>query len=149
MTEQINIQTIILLGVVVIGVWEFAKKIMEMLSAFGKQHDRAKKWDEMSVKIDEMSKETDKIREKIVIEFNNRLDEMNEDFNERIDTINNKIDENHTDTEAKIQELNSRMFILTKSVSAVLDGLKQLNCNGQVTKAKEELDAFLMERAYD
>ena len=149
MTEQINIQTIILLGVVVIGVWEFAKKIMEMLSAFGKQHDRAKRWDEMSVKIDEMSKETDKIREKIVIEFNNRLDEMNEDFNERIDTINNKIDENHTDTEAKIQELNSRMFILTKSVSAVLDGLKQLNCNGQVTKAKEELDAFLMERAYD
>ena len=149
MTEQINIQTIILLGVVVIGVWEFAKKIMEMLSAFGKQHDRAKKWDEMSVKIDEMSKETDKIREKIVVEFNQRLDEINDDFNERIDTINNKIDENHTDTEAKIQELNSRMFILTKSVSAVLDGLKQLNCNGQVTKAKEELDAFLMERAYD
>ena len=32
MVEQINIQTIILLGVVVIGVWEFAKKIMEMLS---------------------------------------------------------------------------------------------------------------------
>ena len=148
MTEQINIQTIILLGVVVIGVWEFAKKIMEMLSAFGKQHDRAKKCDEMSFKIDEMSKETDKIREKIVIEFNQRLDEMNEDFNERIDTINNKIDENHTDTEAKIQELNTRMLILTRSVSAVLDGLKQQGCNGQVTKAKEELDAFLMERAY-
>ena len=149
MTEQINIQTIILLGVVVIGVWEFAKKIMEMLSAFGKQHDRAKKWDNMSVQIEEMSKETDKVREEIVCKFNKRLDEMNEDFNERIDVINNKIDENHTDTEAKIQELNSRMFILTKSVSAVLDGLKQLNCNGQVTKAKEELDAFLMERAYD
>ena len=149
MVEQINIQTIILLGVVVIGVWEFAKKIMEMLSAFGKQHDRAKKWDDMSVKIEEMSKETDKIREKIVVEFNQRLDVINDDFNERIDVINNKIDENHCDTEAKIQELNSRMFILTKSVSAVLDGLKQLNCNGQVTKAKEELDAFLMERAYD
>lgn len=149
MVEQINIQTIILLGVVVIGVWEFAKKIMEMLSAFGKQHDRAKKWDEMSVKIDEMSKETDKIREKIVIEFNQRLDEMNDDFNERIDTINEKIDENHTDTESKIQELNARMLILTRSVSAVLDGLKQQGCNGQVTKAKEELDAFLMERAYD
>ena len=41
------------------------------------------------------------------------------------------------------------MFILTKSVNAVLDGLLQLKCNGQVTKAKEELDAFLMERAYD
>ena len=149
MVEQINIQTIILLGVVVIGVWEFAKKIMEILTAFGKQHDRAKKWDEMSVKIDEMSAETDKVREEIVIKFNQRLDEMNEEFNDRIESVNNKIDENHTDTEAKIQELNSRMFILTKSVSAVLDGLKQLNCNGQVTKAKEELDAFLMERAYD
>ena len=149
MTEQINIQTIILLGVVVIGVWEFAKKIMEMLSAFGKQHDRAKKWDEMSVKIDEMSKDTEKVREKIVVEFNQRLDEINDDFNERIDVINNKIDENHCDTEAKIQELNSRMLILTKSVSAVLDGLKQQGCNGQVTKAKEELDNFLMTRAYD
>ena len=149
MVEQINIQTIILLGVVVIGVWEFAKKIMEMLSAFGKQHDRAKKWDEMSVKIEEMSKETDKVREEIVTRFNHRLDEMNEDFNERIDVINNKIDENHCDTESKIQELNARMLILTRSVSAVLDGLKQQGCNGQVTKAKEELDAFLMERAYD
>lgn len=149
MVEQINIQTIILLGVVVIGVWEFAKKIMEMLSAFGKQHDRAKKWDEMSVKIEEMSKETDKVREEIVTKFNQRLDEINDDFNERIDTINEKIDENHTDTESKIQELNARMLILTRSVSAVLDGLKQQGCNGQVTKAKEELDAFLMERAYD
>lgn len=149
MAEQINVQTIILLGIVVIGVWEFAKKIMEMLSAFGKQHDRAKKWDEMSVKIEEMSQETDKIREKIVLEFNHRLDEMNEDFNERIDGINNKIDENHTDTEAKIQELNSRMLILTKSLSAVLDGLKQQGCNGQVTMAKKELDDFLMSRAYD
>ena len=149
MTEQINIQTIILLGVVVIGVWEFAKKIMEMLTAFGKQHDRAKKWDEMSVKIEEMSKETDKVREEIVTKFNQRLDEINDDFNERIDTVNEKIDENHTDTESKIQELNARMLILTRSVSAVLDGLKQQGCNGQVTKAKEELDAFLMERAYD
>ena len=149
MVEQINIQTIILLGVVVIGVWEFAKKIMEMLSAFGKQHDRAKKWDEMSVKIEEMSKETDKVREEIVTKFNHRLDEINEDFNERIDVINSKIDENHCDTESKIQELNARMLILTRSVSAVLDGLKQQGCNGQVTKAKEELDAFLMERAYD
>ena len=149
MTEQINIQTIILLGVVVIGVWEFAKKIMEMLTAFVKQHDRAKKWDEMSVKIEEMSKETDKVREEIVTKFNQRLDEINDDFNERIDTVNEKIDENHTDTESKIQELNARMLILTRSVSAVLDGLKQQGCNGQVTKAKEELDAFLMERAYD
>lgn len=149
MTEQINVQTIILLGVVIIGVWEFAKKIMEMLNAFGKQHDRAKKWDEMSVKIEEMSKETDRIRESIVTQFNGRLDEMNSNINERIDEIDNKIDEIHTDEEAKIQEINARMLIVTKSVSAILDGLKQLNCNGQVTKAKEELDAFLMEKAYD
>lgn len=149
MAEQINIQTIILLGVVIIGVWEFVKKIIEMLNAFGKQHDRAKKWDEMSIKIDDMSKETDKIREKIVVEFNQRLDEITNEFNEHINTINYKIVENHTDTEAKIQELNSRMLILTRSISAVLDGLKQQGCNGQVTKAKEELDAFLMERAYE
>lgn len=149
MVEQINIQTIILLGVVVIGVWEFVKKIIEMLNAFGKQHDRAKKWDEMSIKIDDMSKETDKIREKIVVEFNQRLDEITDEFNEHINTINHKIVENHIDTEAKIQELNSRMLILTRSISAVLDGLKQQGCNGQVTKAKEELDAFLMERAYE
>ena len=138
MTEQINVQTLILLGVVLIGLWEFIKKIMEILTAFGKQHDRARKWDEMSVKIEEMSKETDKVRESIVHQFNGRLDE-----------VDSKIDSNYCNTEAKIQELNSRLLILTKSVSAVLDGLKQLNCNGQVTKAKEELDDFLMKSAYD
>ena len=149
MVENINMHTIILLGVVVIGVWEFIKKIMEMFGTFAKQHDRAKKWDEMSVKIEEMSKETDKSRGEIVNQFNHRLDEMNTNINNRIDNLDNKIDENYTDTEAKIQELNSRMLILTKSVSAVLDGLKQQGCNGQVTKAKEELDEFLMTRAYD
>ena len=76
----------------------------------------------------------------------NKIKKIDENIYEK---VNEKIDENHTDTESKIQELNARMLILTRSVSAVLDGLKQQGCNGQVTKAKEELDAFLMERAYD
>ena len=131
MVEQINIQTIILLGVVVIGIWEFAKKVMEMLKVVTTQHDRAKKWDEATEYIT-------KSREEIIQRYDEKLAELE-----------HKIDTNHCDTETKVQEIKTEMYILTKSVSAILDGLKQQGCNGQVTKAKEELDTFLMERAYD
>ena len=131
MVEQINMQTIILLGVVVIGIWEFIKKGMEMIKTITTQHDRVKKWDEAAEYIS-------KSREEIVKRYDEKLAELEI-----------KIDENHCDTEAKVQELKAEMFILTKSVNAVLDGLIQQGCNGHVTAAKKELDEFLMTRAYD
>ncbi len=60
-----------------------------------------------------------------------------------------KIDSNHADTEAKIQQTQEDLYILTECMSAVLDGLKQLNCNGKVTEAKQTLDAYLIKRAYE
>ena len=70
-------------------------------------------------------------------------------FDERLDEVDRKIDDVHTDEEAKIQELRADVLILTKCMAAVLDGLKQLNCNGRVSEAKQDLDEFLMNRAYD
>ena len=57
-----------------------------------------------------------------------------------------KIDANHTDTEAKVQELKAEVLMLTKSMSAVMDGLIQQGCNGPVTAAKKNLDEFLMSK---
>lgn len=37
-------------------------------------------------------------------------------------------------------------IILLKSTVAILDGLIQMNCNGPVTKAKVELQAYLFKR---
>ena len=131
MIEQVNFQTIILIGFVLMGLWGFYTKVMDMIKRITDRHDREKRWDNMD---DKLSHE----REEIIKRYDSRLLELE-----------NKIDENHIDTESKIQELKAEMYILTRSISAVLDGLKQQGCNGQVTLAKKELDDFLMERAYD
>lgn len=49
------------------------------------------------------------------------------------------------DTNATRDEL----CILTYAVSAVLDGLKQLNCNGEVSKAHEALIKHLNKQAHE
>lgn len=139
------IQALITSAGVIMGVWGFVKVLKQMKQDSDKEHERRMSWDKAAKVIEEKADIWDKgladvydEREKIVKQFNNRLDE-----------VDNKIDENHTDEEAKIQELRAEMLMLTKCMSAVLDGLKQLNCNGAVSEAKKNLDEFLMNRAYD
>lgn len=130
---------------VIIIIWEVYKHFKAMKKESDEEHARRMGWDNAAKVIAEKEDKWDdafmgiyREREDIVKRFDKRLDEV--DF---------KIDEIHTDEEAKIQELRTEMLILTKCMSAVLDGLKQLNCNGQVTEAKKNLDEFLMSRAYD
>lgn len=113
---------------VVIVVWKGFEELGKMGKAITDRHDRERKWDETAREIKEE-------REKIVERYDEKLEELEE-----------KIVENHCDTEAKIQELRTELLILTKCMSAVLDGLKQLNCNGAVTEAKKTLDEFLVSR---
>lgn len=142
LVEQLNIQTIIMFGLIIMGVWSFCTKIMEITKHITARHDREKKWDAMAESITKEREAIAKEREIIVERYDSRLSDLKTELEQ-------KIDENYCNSEAKTQELKAEMYILTKSVSAVLDGLKQLNCNGQVTTAKKELDDFLMTRAYD
>lgn len=131
MIEVITINDLIKVAVIIMSIWGFVKIIMEIVKAVTSRHDREQKWDEMA---DSISKE----REVFVARYDERLAEM-----ER------KIDENHTDTEAKLQQIRAEQYMLTMCMQAVLDGLIQLKCNGNVTKAKHDLDEYIVKQAYD
>ena len=127
----ITLQALIQCAVIIGALWGGYKVIMEIVDAINKRHDKEVAWDKAKEDIE-------KGRKEIVERYDKKLAE-----------IEQTITDNHSDTEAKIQELKADMYILTRSVLAILDGLKQQGCNGAVTKAKEELDQFLMDKAYD
>ena len=128
---QISLQALIQCAVIIGAVWGFYKIIMEIVEAIVKRHDKEEAWSKATADLEKTRKDiTDK-------------------YDKRLDDLEKMIEENHSDTEAKIQELKAVNLILTRSISAILDGLKQQGCNGAVTKAKEDLDDFLMDKAYD
>lgn len=131
MDQTITLQALIQSAALIVGIWGFIKVVTEIAKAINERHDKEQKWGEWEVNLQE---ERDKIYER----YDTKLAEMEE-----------KIDNNHADTEAKIQQTRSELYILTECMAAVLDGLKQLNCNGKVTEAKKNLDAYLMKRAHE
>ena len=60
-----------------------------------------------------------------------------------------RMTDRQTDIEAKLQEIKAEQYILTSSMLAVLDGLKQLNCNGNVSRAYNDLEQYINEKAHD
>ena len=131
MDQTITLQALIQSAALIVGIWGFIKVVTEIAKAINERHDKEQKWGEWEVNLQE---ERDKIYER----YDTKLAEMEE-----------KIDNNHADTEAKIQQTRSELYILTECMAAVLDGLKQLNWNGKVTEAKENLDAYLIKRAHE
>lgn len=128
LSQSITIDFLVKMGLVLISVWGFLKVVNEMIDAVNKRHDREQRWDEYANNLD-------KEREKIYDKYDSRLTE-----------IEDRIDSNHDEDNAKIQELKAEIMILTKSMSAILDGLIQQGCNGKVTEAKKNLDEFLMSK---
>lgn len=134
------------IAVIIMAVWGFWKVIAEIVKSINVRHDKEQKWDEMVVKSEEekqriygeISRNVQEERDKIYDRYDNKLMELEQ-----------KIDTTHADTEAKLQEIVAVLTVLTRGQLAALDGLKQQGCNGQVTKAKEELDNFLMNKAVD
>ena len=48
-----------------------------------------------------------------------------------------------------IKEIKDELCMLSYAMLAALDGLKQLNCNGEVTKAHTKLSKHINEQAHD
>lgn len=126
--QTITIDFIVKAGLTFIGFWGFLKVVLEVVEAINKRHDREQKWDDYS---ENLEKERNKIYEK---------------YDERLYEVEKQIANNSTDTDAKIQDIKVEITILTKSMSAILDGLIQQGCNGPVTEAKKNLDEFLMSK---
>ena len=112
------------------GIWGFAKVIMEIVKAITARHDREQKWDEMAESINAS-------RENIIAKYDYKLVELEK-----------KIDDNHADTESKLQQLGAEMYMHTEVLNAILDGLTQLGANGEVTKAKEKMAEFMNRAAH-
>lgn len=130
MNTAITFDDLIKIAVVIMAIWGFVKIIMEIVKEINARHDKEQKWDEMENSLNVA-------RENIVVKYDSKLSELEK-----------SIAENYADTEAKLQEIKSEQFILTSSMFAVLDGLKQLNCNGNVSKAYSDLEHYLNEQAH-
>lgn len=130
---------------VLIIIYEIYKKIKEVKKASDDEHE----W-QMRVK---NAVETVEKKEKEWDEALSGVKETREilakEFNKRLDDLENKIEENHSDTEAKIQEIRSEQEFSIEIFRVILDGLTQLNCNGQVTQMKERLDSYLNKAAHE
>lgn len=131
MSEAVTISDLIRIAVIIMGIWGFYKVVMEIIGSITARHDKEQKWDEMAESINTS-------RENIIMKYDSKLTEMEK-----------KIDENHADMEAKLQQIGADMYMHTMVLNAVLDGLIQLNCNGNVTKAKHDLDDYITRQAYD
>ena len=60
-----------------------------------------------------------------------------------------KIDELKKHHNADIADIKNELCVMNYALLATLDGLKQLNCNGNVTKAYNMLEKHLNKQAHD
>ena len=118
----------------IFAIYEIYDKGSKIVKRIAAEHDRVKKWDEME---EVWTKNLQAEREKIYERYDTKLEE-----------IEKRIEDNHIETEAKIQQTQTELYILTQCMAAVLDGLKQMNCNGKVTEAQTILDEYLVKRAH-
>lgn len=155
MEGEISLNVLLQFAAIIAGAWAFYKVVMEIVHAITARHDREKQWDEVANLETDMTKKYEEDQRKKWQDYDMKIEETNE----RIKKIDEKLDLKHkqtedmieqltTDTEAKMQEIKAELCILTESVSAILDGLKQLNCNGPVTEAKNKLDQYMIDQAH-
>lgn len=48
-----------------------------------------------------------------------------------------------------IKSMKEEQCMICYALSATLDGLKQLNCNGRVTEAQDKMDKYINKKAHD
>jgi len=117
---MVTINELVKFAIIIMSVWGFIKIVMEIVKAITSRHDREQEWDNGT-----------KERKQITEQFNNRLD-----------VLEKKVNDNYEDTKAEL-------YILTKCMRAVLDGLHQQGCNGEVTVASQKLDDYLVQKAHE
>lgn len=142
MHEAVTVSLLIQMGVIIIGLWGFVKAVKEIVKNITDRHDREQAWDEAV-------KNKDDVYRIITENFQTERNKVYDRYDNKLEEMDRTINENHTDTSAKFQQVYSELFILTNCMQAVLEGLKQLNCNGPVTEESEKLKAYLSKRAHE
>ncbi len=71
---------------------------------------------------------------------------------DKIDALSAKHDKDMEESKAReqadIQEIKDELCVISYAMLASLDGLMQLKCNGNVTKAHEKLEKHLNQQAH-
>ena len=68
---------------------------------------------------------------------------------EEMEKIKKETGERIEKVEKDIKGMKKEQVVQTKCLLAIMDGLKQLGCNGTVTEAKNELSDYLLNQAHD
>lgn len=137
-----TLQNFIMVLAFIFIVYEIMERGRKIIDRINTEHDRVKRWDNME---QEWTKNLQAERDKIYVRYDAKLESQDA----KLDEMEKRIEDNHIETEAKMQQVQSELFILTQCMSAVLDGLKQMNCNGKVTEAQIILDDYLVKRAHE
>ena len=129
-TGAVTFDDLVRLAVVVVAIWGFCKIVMEIVKAINERHDREQKWDDTA---NDIRRE----REEVVCHYNAQLAEIKKTQDDIREEFN-----------GKVQEVKAEQLIIVECLRAVLEGLHQQGCNGEVTKALSTLDSYLCERAH-
>ena len=135
--EAVTFDDLVRLAVVIAGIWGFVKIAGQIIEAINKRHDREQKWDETANNIRNE-------REEIVCQYNAQLAEIRQ----KQEDIQKKQEDIRTEFNGKVQDIKAEQLIIVECLRAVLDGLRQQGCNGEVSKAIKLLDDYLLEKAY-
>ncbi len=104
--------------------------IVKCIKSINTNHDRLQKYDGYEERINKLeSKINDHERQS-----GEQLEKVKEELQLSIDS--------------KLQQISSELCLLSYCVGATLDGLKQLNCNGEVTEAKKKMEKHLNQQAH-
>ena len=104
--------------------------IVKCVKNINDNHDRVQKYDNYDERIKDLSKKYDALEKK----FEDQFEELQEEIQTNIDS--------------NFHQIQKELCLLSYCVGATLDGLKQLNCNGKVSEAKEKMDKHLNQQAH-
>lgn len=85
-----------------------------------------------------------------IVSINTRHDQEVkwDSYGEKISDLNQTLIDTKADTDSKLQDIQTEQRVLSQCMLAVLEGLKQLNCNGPVTEARDSLETHLNNKAH-
>ena len=68
---------------------------------------------------------------------------------EELEKLKTETEQRFDKVEKNIKGMKKEQIVQTKCLLAIMDGLKQLGCNGEVTKARNDLSDYLLNQAHD
>lgn len=125
------VQAYITVGCSILGIWGLVKVFKDIKHTNDDEVKRRKRWDDTAQVVEDNKdawnkglSDVDKVRDKIVENYDGRLDNM----------------------DAKIQQLYAMTVLLIKSQNVMLEEQAEKGNNGEIKKIHKELNDFVVEQ---